>query len=291
MLPVGLCAQIACVWEATARKPGNVHRFADFADTTYLDLVLSAAAIAPVMEAAAGRPVGETVLAAVRATRQVTSANTNLGMVLLFAPLAAVPLGEPLRDGVRRILGGLTLDDSRAVFEAIRLANPGGLGEAPEQDVHGEPTLPLREVMALEVMALAANRDLIALQYVIDFAQVFDEGLPYLLGMQRQGLPMEDAIVAGFLFLLSRHPDSLIARKRGPAIAAEVSARAGKLLGGGKAELEEFDAWLRSDGHARNPGTTADLIAACLFVGLREGLLSVEAAFAGRGAAKPPAAR
>ena len=42
-LPVGLCAQLACVLEATARKPGNVHRFADFDDVSYLDFVTAAA--------------------------------------------------------------------------------------------------------------------------------------------------------------------------------------------------------------------------------------------------------
>src|SRR4051795_2927126 len=71
MLPVGLCVQLACVWEATARKPGNVHRYRDFEDVTYLDFILSAAAIAPVLESAVGRPVGQTILDAVRATRLV----------------------------------------------------------------------------------------------------------------------------------------------------------------------------------------------------------------------------
>src|SRR5438034_5290057 len=107
MPPVGLCVQLACVWEATARKPGNVHRFRDFEDASYLDFVLSAAAIAPVLEQATGRPVGETILGAVRATRGVARTNTNLGIVLLLAPLAAVPPGEALRPGLLRVLEGL----------------------------------------------------------------------------------------------------------------------------------------------------------------------------------------
>src|SRR5690242_9458517 len=77
----GLCAQIACIWEATARKPGNVHRYRDFADTTYSDFLLSAAAIAPLMATACQRRVGATILEAVCATRNVTSTNTNLGIV------------------------------------------------------------------------------------------------------------------------------------------------------------------------------------------------------------------
>src|SRR5258705_9008119 len=100
MLPVGLCVQLACVWEATARKPGNVHRYRDFEDASYLDFLLSAATIAPVLEGAASRPVGQTILEAVRATRLVARTNTNLGIMLLLSPLAAVAAGEPLRDGL-----------------------------------------------------------------------------------------------------------------------------------------------------------------------------------------------
>src|SRR4051812_42861072 len=106
-LPTSLCAQIACVLEATARKPGNVHRFADFDDLTHLDFLLSAAAIAPVMDEAPRRRVGETVLTAIQATRRVTTTNTNLGIVLLLAPLASVPPLEDLRAGVERVLAGL----------------------------------------------------------------------------------------------------------------------------------------------------------------------------------------
>src|SRR6266581_3250191 len=101
---IGLCAQLACIWEATARKPGNVHRFRDFAETTYPDFLLSAAAIAPILDTADQRRVGETVLQCIQATRGVTQANTNLGIILLLAPLAAVPLEEDLRTGLNRVL-------------------------------------------------------------------------------------------------------------------------------------------------------------------------------------------
>jgi triphosphoribosyl-dephospho-CoA synthase len=72
---------------------------------------------------------------------------------------------------------------------------------------------------------------------------------------------------------LAEYPDSLIARKCGSEIAAEASCRAAKALTlrhtfdmAYRSELAEFDAWLRADGHRRNPGTTADLVAATLFV-------------------------
>ena len=91
MPDVGLCAQLACIWEATARKPGNVTRHCDFDDVSYLDFLTSAAAVAPVLATAAQRRVGATILEAVRATRRVAATNTNLGIVLLLAPLASVP--------------------------------------------------------------------------------------------------------------------------------------------------------------------------------------------------------
>jgi triphosphoribosyl-dephospho-CoA synthase len=271
MPDVGLCAQAACIWEATARKPGNVTRFHDFVDLTYLDFLLSAAAIAPVMATACQQKVGATVLEAVRATRQVVRTNTNLGIILLLAPLAAVPDGEDLRSGVERILAGLDIEDTRLVYEAIRLAAPGGLGRVQEQDVRDEPTQTLREVMAL-----AAGRDLVARQYADGFAEVFDDGLPTLaVGLEQTG-SLEGAIIWTHLNLMAKHSDTLIARKRGRAEAEEAGRRARHVLeqgwpweSAGRDAIDAFDSWLRAEGHDRNPGTTADLVTACLFAALR----------------------
>ncbi len=140
------------------------------------------------------RRVGITVLEAVRATRRVVRTNTNLGIVLLLTPLAAVPAEEELRGGVERVLAGLDVEDSRLVYEAIRLAAPGGLGRASEQDVYTEPTQTLRQVMAL-----AADRDLVARQYANGFAEVFDDGVPSLsAGLQSTG-SLEGAILFAHL--------------------------------------------------------------------------------------------
>jgi triphosphoribosyl-dephospho-CoA synthase len=279
--PTGLCAHLACLWEATARKPGNVHRFRDFDDASYVDFLMSAAAVAPVLDAAPGRRVGETVLQAVRATRAVVASNTNLGILLLLAPLAAVPTGEDLRPGLARVLDSLDVEDARLVYEAIRLAAPSGLGESPEQDVRGEPTQTLRQVMAL-----AADRDLVARQYADGFREVFDEGVPALVqGLEWIG-DREGGILFCHLHLMASYPDSLIARKRGPAEAEESARRARQLLDAGwphtpagRAALADLDAWLRAAGRGRNPGTTADLVAACLFVALREGTIQLPPQF------------
>jgi triphosphoribosyl-dephospho-CoA synthase len=276
-LPVGLCAQLACIWEATARKPGNVHRYRDFEDAAYVDFLASAAAIAPVLEAAAGRPVGMTILEAVRATRRVVATNTNLGIVLLLAPLAAVPRTLRLEDGLAGVLDALDLADARAVYEAIRLAAPAGLGRVPEQDIAGEPTETLRQVMVR-----AADRDLVARQYANGFRQVFAEGVPAFRESLLRTESLEGAIIGCQLALLALHPDSLIARKHGPAEAEEASRRAHRVLEAGwpgepagRAALADLDAWLGTPGHGRNPGTTADLVAACLFALLREGTIQL----------------
>ncbi|HWC89353.1 MAG TPA: triphosphoribosyl-dephospho-CoA synthase, partial [Pirellulales bacterium] len=128
-LSLGQCATLAALWEATATKPGNVHRGADFEDTTFADFVTSAVAIGPVFEQAAELRLGPLVLAAAAATRAAVATNTNLGMLLLMAPLAKARPGRPLEEEVGRVLGSLDADDARAVYEAIRLARPGGMGQ------------------------------------------------------------------------------------------------------------------------------------------------------------------
>jgi triphosphoribosyl-dephospho-CoA synthase len=273
----GLYAQLACIWEATARKPGNVHPTARFIDSNYLDYLASAAAIAPVLDNAHHRPVGETILAAIRATRQVVSNNTNLGLVLLLAPLAAVGPQDDFRRGLQVVLCNLGLEDARLVYEAIRLAAPAGLGQVDDQDIQQEPTEPLQKVMAL-----AADRDLIARQYANGFCDIFDQAVPALKRGLDEHLALEPAIIGCHLDLMAHFPDTLIARKRGREEAKDATAKARAVLEAGwpgtshsQDALAALDAWLRAEGHSRNPGTTADLVAACLFVALRQGIIKL----------------
>ncbi len=278
-LSVGLYAQLACIWEATARKPGNIHRFQDFEETTFVDLLLSAAAVAPVLETARERRVGETILEGIRATRQVVNTNTNLGILLLLAPLATVPLDYDLHSALKKVLQQLDGADTRAVYEAIRLANPGGLGRVGDQDVSQEPTKSLGEVMVL-----SADRDMVARQYVTGFSEIINGGVPALLQAlgQRPPLSLEESIIYCHLHLMAQYPDSLIGRKCGQAEAAEAAARAAQVRTrfwenrqARWEELGKLDGWLREKGNARNPGTTADLVTACLFIALREGSIQL----------------
>jgi triphosphoribosyl-dephospho-CoA synthase len=264
----GRCAQLACNLEVMARKAGNVHPGRGFDDLTHIDFLTSAAAIVPALDAQ--QPLGLTILRAVEATRAIVSTNTNLGIILLLAPLAAATRARELHAGVHAVLAATTVADSVQVFRAIRLAQPGGLGSAKEQDVHDEPTLPLRDIMKL-----AAERDLIARQYASDFAEVWETGLASLVHEWRANGDLERAIVRCQLGLMAAFPDTLILRKAGREEAQASSARAADVLAAGWPEtavgrraFADFDAWLRADGRRRNPGATADLVTACLFVAL-----------------------
>jgi triphosphoribosyl-dephospho-CoA synthase len=273
--PIGLCAQAACILDVAVLKPGNVALMSGFRDMNATDMLLSAAAISPLLEQAPLRRVGETILDCVRATRQVASVNTNLGIVLLLAPLASVQPGLDLRGGVMRVLMRLDIGDAHLAYEAIRLAQPGGLGRVAEQDVSGEPSVGLREAMAL-----AADRDLVARQYVNDFEQVF-EGAEFLRReMSRPRSEFGSAVTQLFIHLLATYPDSLIVRRHGQKAAEQVLARAKEIAASGRKyaidSLLGFDEWLRNEvWPPRNPGTTADLVVASLFVALRQNIIQL----------------
>jgi triphosphoribosyl-dephospho-CoA synthase len=233
------------------------------------------------------------ILESVLATQKCVGRNTNLGVILLLAPLAAVPTNLCLIDGVGEVLKRLSQDDAELAYRAIRLAHPGGMGQVEEQDIAGLPTMTL-----LEVMRLAADRDLIARQYADDFSIVLEFGAPYLEKVADFKRHWEPAIIGLQLELLSRHPDSLIARKCGMETAAEASRRAAAVLNAARPgtreaqeELNRFDRWLRADGNRRNPGTTADLIAAVLFAAFRDGGVPVVSPPPAAGGCSAPAAR
>jgi triphosphoribosyl-dephospho-CoA synthase len=269
---VGMAAQLACLLEVSAPKPGNVSPGRHFADLRYEDFLASALAIGEPMAAAGEHGVGVTVRQAVEATAQWSRSNTNLGIVLLFAPLArAASLSESdvsLPEGVRAVLEATTVDDARQAYAAIRLAGPGGLDRAEAQDVSGEPTMTL-----VEVMRLAAHRDTIASEYANGFEVTFGLAVPALERARHEGLSWDDAVVETFLTVLAAVPDTHIARRSGAARAADVSTRARAVLaaGGvradaGRLALDEFDRGLRDERNSGNPGTTADLTAAAIFV-------------------------
>jgi len=285
---VAIAAQLACLLEASVPKPGNVSPGRPFADLRYEDFLAGAAAIGAPLAAAGSQPLGLMIRAAIDATARWTRSNTNLGIVLLLAPLAqaavrlkpdttyadvASGFSLTLRDAVRHVLDTTTIEDARDVYVAIRLAAPGGLGHVDDQDVAGEPTMTL-----IDVMRLAAGRDGVAREYATAYELTFMTGAPALARARRDGLSWEDAIIETFLTLLATTPDTHIARRSGAEMAVDVSRQARAILvsGGvrsqaGKEAIERMDQGLRDPRHLGNPGTTADLTTAAIFVALLDG--------------------
>jgi len=274
---IAAAAQLACLLEASASKPGNVSPGRHFHDTRYEDFLASAAAIGPAFQRAGAATLGTTILDAIRATARWTSANTNLGIVLLLAPLAhaahgACRTGIAIREELARVLGSTTVRDAAHVYEAIRIARPAGLGRVDAEDVAAAPSVTLRDAMAL-----AAARDGIAREYATGFATTFGTGAPALARARRDGLSWDDAVVECYLALLAEAPDTHIARKLGSSVAVHVSERARAVLeaGGvrtaaGRDSIALLDRQLRDERNSRNPGTTADLTAAAIYVVLLE---------------------
>lgn len=264
----------ACVDELAAPKPGNVHVYAAGHGMTVAQFEASAAAAAAGL-CARGARVGARIRAAVDSTLMAVGTNTNLGIVLLCAPLAAAadPAfaaggdGSGLRRPLARVLDGLDVADAAEAFGAIVRASPAGLGRAGRHDVHAPPRVALKEAMAA-----AADRDLIARQYASGFADVFDVGVAcHAAAAARWGDPRW-ATLAVYLRFLAGFPDSHVVRKHGAGPAAQVRESAGRFdtllwrMGNPDellAALLAWDAELKERG--LNPGTCADLTVATSF--------------------------
>lgn len=269
---IGAAAELACVLEATAPKLGNVHPGAAFADMQYADFLKSSAAIGPVFARVGELSVGQLVLEGVVATRADVRINTNLGTLLLFAPLAKAWSSHAsladLHTATHEVLGRLTPDDSQDIYEAIRIAKPGGLGSSSQHDVHAAAPADL-----LVAMRHAAPTDAVAAQYANGFSDLFKRLVPWFEEALRSGRDVLAAACCVQVRWLAAERDGLIVRKCGMEVANEVQSLAARVVQAEsddcrRARLQELDRYLRGDGHRRNPGTTADLIAALLFVKL-----------------------
>jgi len=258
----------ACLTELDAPKPGNVHAFADGHRMTVDEFVRSAdAAAAPL--SAQGARVGLRIHRAVMATFAAVGTNTNLGIILLCAPLAAAAERDAtnLRNALHQVLQDLNVDDADLAFGSIVRAAPAGLGHSAQHDVFNPATVSL-----LQAMSEAANRDMVARQYATDFADIFDHGLPLFESVSRRRGEAKWATLATFLGFLSAFPDSHIARKFGAETARCVQGTAlnfARMLQAAEQADQLLPALLTWDSalkaKAVNPGTSADLTVATLF--------------------------
>lgn len=272
----------ACVLEATSPKPGNVHPTASFSDLKYADFVVAAEITAleiagPDMTAEAG--FGDRLLQTIVRTTERTGTNVNLGIALLINPLVmavescqwkgqAISQAELARQ-LSSQLRGIDGKNSVLAYKAIGLAMAGGIaiGESDEagSEMDAQSELACHDDF-LEGMRRAAHRDQIAWEYANDFRGILGDVVPSLRDHLSASGDWLTAIQRTSVQLLSEQPDSLISRKNGQPVAENVMAMARKLDPTEPASVAILDKYLRSPTHRMNPGTTADKIAAGLFV-------------------------
>ena len=265
------CVLNSFLTEIKALKPGNVSHYAAGHDMTVEDFIESAKVVSPVLTDK-DLSVGERILQSVQVTANTVACNTNLGMLLLFAPLVQAAemtnLNESLQSQLATVLNSLDNEDSMNIMAAIKLAAPGGLGKSRQYDVNELP-----DVAILEAMRAAQHRDTIALQYVTHFHDIFDLGLntikDYILRWNR----VEWAAVMCFMHYLGKYPDSHIIRKHGLECARRIQRQSQTYRTALAREenpesmqnqLLQWDSDLKEAGI--NPGTSADLTAASILV-------------------------
>jgi triphosphoribosyl-dephospho-CoA synthase len=269
--------QQACEVDVAAFKPGNVSIYSDGHDMTVDNFRISAKVSAiPVCNP--DYSLGEKIYYAVKATREAVSCNTNLGIILLCAPLIQAIThkhsGLNLRQAVSKVIGEATVEDANWVFKAITLASPGGLGRSDQQDVSEKASVTL-----LEAMKIASNKDTIALQYLTGYKDIFNFSLLRYNAFFDRWRDHNWAAVAVYLDMLSQFPDSHIERKYGDQYSEMIASKTAVLsLELSKTDNPEqikpllfcLDKELKFYGI--NPGTTADMIVATVLTAFLEEL-------------------
>lgn len=257
--------------ELNALKPGNVSGHSEGHNMTVDDFVKSAE-ISSLILCDPSLSVGQRILESVQATSAAVSCNTNLGMLLLFAPLVrAAELGvSSLHLNLHTTLAGLDERDTACIFEAIRHANPGGLGDSKKYDIRKKPE---HGLTLKKAMSEAKHRDMIARQYVTDFSDIFVLGLNCMIDFMTRWNSVHWAAVACYMQLMTTFPDSHISRKFGSQVAEQIKISAVPIAKMFQKKdnpedavemLTEYDQLLKEKGI--NPGTSADLTAASILV-------------------------
>jgi triphosphoribosyl-dephospho-CoA synthase len=296
---ISKCLELAILFEVSADKPGNVNLVVGFEGTRYEHFLASAVAAAPSFELSAERGVAissgkigasdvglgwiiKGCIADINAWQH--GGNTLLGTVILLSPIA-VASGmtqtkeefvfeiSKLRENLKRVVESTTSEDAVNVYEAIKIANPSGLGKAPELDVNDPNSMDriIKENVSLyEVFKIASSYDNVCSEWVNNYPITFNFAYPWLMEQIEAGKDLNVAITHTFLKVLAEYPDTFIARKVGIEKARQISFMAEKVLKlgletfQGKEQLRKFDSALRQSSNLLNPGTTADIIVAAL---------------------------
>jgi len=304
---VGKCASLAALLEVSAYpKPGNVHRLRDFPDTKYDHFLAGSVSLGSRMRELAEKGdrighgsrkyaelgVGEVILVSVKDMMDWQSGgNVHLGIILLFSPLAAAAGSvmkegvvdlDDLRNALDEVINGANALDSvniyKAIDEAMSEENLGAVDQLDVKDTSSLDRILDEGLTPRDIFMECQTRDAICNEWVTGFNVTFTEGYPFLRKRLDEGAAINEATVDTFLKLLSEHPDSLIQRKKGKEAAIAVSNKATEIMQAGGASTEDgmkmiqkLDDELRKGNGSLNPGTTADLTAASLFLLLLTG--------------------
>lgn len=275
-------AQIASALEVSGYpKPGNVHRTRDYEDMVFEDFIISGIVIGDAVREACSEVdienplLGKYILQAVAETDKWINNNTNLGIVMMITPIAAAAAisssFDEIRENVKLLMANTSVDDACDLYDAINIADAGGMGNQDEYDVaSGDAKNELREnkQTMYDVLKISAPWDMLAREMTSDMPAVFEIGYPayHKLAQEKS---KNDSCILTFLTILSQVPDTLISRKYGSDEAIKISMMTRDLLNlkdepDFKDKLKEFDEFLFKNKY--NPGTTADLTAASIFV-------------------------
>ena len=275
-------AQIASALEVSGYpKPGNVHRTRDYDDMVFEDFVISGIVIGDTIREACSDvdvenpQLGKYILEAVAETDRWIRNNTNLGIVMMTTPIAVAAAisddFDEIRPNVVKLMANTSVDDACDLYDAINIADAGGMGDQDEYDVasdNAKQELRDNNQTMYDVLKISAPWDMLAREMTSDMPAVFEIGYPTYHNLKKEK-SLNDACVLTFLTILSQVPDTLISRKYGSDEALKISMMTRDLLkmkdSGDFAErLQEFDDYLFENHY--NPGTTADLTAASIFV-------------------------
>lgn len=275
-------AQIASALEVCGYpKPGNVHRTRDYDDMVFEDFIISGIVIGDTVREACSNvdveypQLGYYILKAVAETDNWIKNNTNLGIIMMTIPIAVSAAisdnFDEIRQNVVKLMANTSVDDACDLYDAINIADAGGMGDQDEYDVasdNAKDELRQNNQTMYDVLKISAPWDMLAREMTSDMPVVFELGYPKYHELRKEK-SLNDACILTFLTILSQVPDTLISRKYGEDDALKVSMMTRDLLklkdeSDFGEKLKEFDEYLYKNKY--NPGTTADLTAASIFV-------------------------
>ncbi|ELZ03079.1 triphosphoribosyl-dephospho-CoA synthase [Natrialba aegyptia] len=267
---------------ASTPKPGNVDRHRDLDDLRFEHFLAGAVGARDGLEmAATDSEIGPAFERAIEGMAAQEGDNTQFGALLLLVPLVRAARDGLSRSAVESVVEQTTVADAAAfyrAFEHVDVFVPDPPADMAPLDVRrgsdAIPALEARELTLFDVMDRSVPGDDVAREWTTGFERSFAaaDRLAATTG------PLPDRAAAVFLSLLANRPDTLVANRHDEATAREVSQRAAALadrnaIATDRDAVETFATELVDRGI--NPGTTADITAAGLFIALEHDTVEI----------------